>query len=178
MPRNLTLQVVCGKKIGKISDPHVVAQLDSGDGPKTLVAKCPKKQSLIGGGYQRSNGVTDAGVMTTESHRTSARTWQVVANDPGGFAGEAVSIGYCVRSKKPVVKRTLGFGDRPVQGQATATTPPCTGGKLIFSGFSAPPGGSIRFLGEGFNPNGSTSATGYNAGAPATLTAYSYCLRV
>ena len=28
------------------------------------------------------------------------------------------------------------------------------------------------------NPNGSTSATGYNAGAPATLTAYSYCLRV
>ena len=42
--------------------------------------------------------------MTTESHRTSARTWQVVANDPGGFAGEAVSIGYCVRSKKPVAK--------------------------------------------------------------------------
>ena len=51
-------------------------------------------------------------------------------------------------------------------------------GKLIFSGFSAPPGGSIRFLGEGFNPNGSTSASGYNSGAPATLTAYSYCLRV
>src|SRR6188474_1027567 len=64
VPRNLTLQVICGKKIGKISDPHVVAQLDAGDGPKTLVATCPKKQSLIGGGYQRSNGVTDSGVMT------------------------------------------------------------------------------------------------------------------
>lgn len=178
VPRNLTLQVVCGKKIGKISDPHVVAQLDAGDGPKTLVAKCPKKQSLIGGGYQRSNGVTDAGVMTTESHRTSARTWQVVANDPGGFAGEAVSIGYCVRSKKPVVKELSRSVTVPSRATATATTPPCTGGKLIFSGFSAPPGGSIRFLGEGFNPNGSTSASGYNSGAPATLTAYSYCLRV
>ena len=108
MPRNLTLQVVCGKKIGPISDPHTVGSLDAGSGPKTLVAKCPKKQSLIGGGYQRSNGVTDAGVMTTESRRTSARTWQVMANDPGGFPGEAVAIGYCVHSKKPVVTEVAG----------------------------------------------------------------------
>src|SRR4051794_4631766 len=100
VPKDVTLQVVCGKKIGPIDDPHTVAQLGAGDGPKTLVAKCPKKQTLIGGGYQRSNGVTDAGVMATESHRTSARAWQVVANDPGGFPGEAVSIGYCVKSKK------------------------------------------------------------------------------
>ena len=152
VPRNLTLQVVCGKKIGKISDPHVVAQLDAGDGPKTLVAKCPKKQSLIGGGYQRSNGVTDAGVMTTESHRTSARTWQVVANDPGGFAGEAVSIGYCVRSKKPVVKELSGSVTVPSRATATATTPPCTGGKLIFSGFSAPSGRQHPLPRRGLQP--------------------------
>jgi hypothetical protein len=69
VPRNLTLQVICGKKIGKISDPHMIQQLGARDGPNTMVAKCPKKQSLIGGGYQRSNGVTVAGVMTTESHR-------------------------------------------------------------------------------------------------------------
>lgn len=179
VPRNLTLQVICGKKIGPISDPHVIQQLGAGDGPKTLVAKCPKKQSLIGGGYQRSNGVTDSGVMTTESHRTSARTWQVVANDPGGFAGEAVSIGYCVRSKKPVISEIAASVTIPSRQTGTATTARCPAGRqLAFSGFSAPPGGSIRFLGEGFNPNGSTSATGYNAGAPATLTAYSYCLRV
>ena len=179
VPRNLTLQVVCGKKIGPISDPHTIGEFDSGSGPKTLVAKCPKKQSLIGGGYQRSNGVTDAGVMTTESHRTSARTWQVVANDPGGFPGEAVAIGYCVRSKKPVVTEVAGSVTIPSRESATATTAPCSAGRqLVFSGFSAPPSGEIRFLGEGFHPDGSTSATGYNTGAPATLTAYSYCLRV
>jgi hypothetical protein len=179
VPKDVTLQVVCGKKIGPIDDPHTVAQLGAGDGPKTLVAKCPKKQTLIGGGYQRSNGVTDAGVMTTESHRTSARTWQVVANDPGGFAGEAVSIGYCVKSKKSLITEMAGSVTIGQRETATATTPPCPAGRqLVFSGFSAPPGGTIRFLGEGFNPDGSTSATGFNSGAPAALTAYSYCLRV
>jgi hypothetical protein len=179
VPRDITLQVVCGKKIGPIDDPHAIGQLGPGDGPKTLVAKCPKKQTLIGGGYQRSNGITDGGVMTTESHQTSARTWQVVANDPGGFAGEAVSIGYCVKSKKSLIAEMSGSVNIGQRETATATTPPCPAGRqLAFSGFSAPPDGSIRFLGEGFNPDGSTSATGFNSGAPATLTAYSYCLRV
>jgi hypothetical protein len=179
VPRNLTLQVICGKKIGPISDPHVVQEFGAGDGPKTLVATCPKKQSLIGGGYQRSNGVTGEGVFTTESHRTSARTWQVVAHDEGSLAGEGVSIGYCVRSKKPVITEVPGSVAIPSRQTATATTPPCPRGRqLVFSGFSAPPSGEIHFLGEGFNQNGSTSATGYNSGAPATLTAYSYCLRV
>jgi hypothetical protein len=179
VPRDLTLQVICGKKIGKISDPHLIARLSPGHGPKTLIAKCPRGQTLIGGGYQRSNGVSEAGVMTTESHRTSARTWQVVANDPGGFAGEAVSIGYCVRSQKPVISEVAGSVTVPTRKTATATTPPCPAGRqLVFSGFSAPRSGGIRFLGEGFNPDGSTSATGFNSGAPATLTAYSYCLRV
>jgi hypothetical protein len=178
VPRNVTLQVICGKKIGPIDDPHSIGQLGPGAGPKTLTAKCPKKETLIGGGYQRSNGLTDGGVMTTESHRVSARTWQVVANDPGGFPGEAVSIGYCVKSKKSLITELSGSVTIPQRGTDTATTPPCpVGRQLVFSGFSAPPGGSIRFLGEGFNPDGSTSATGYNSGAPGTLTAYSYCLR-
>jgi hypothetical protein len=179
VPKDVTLQVVCGKKIGPLSSPHSFANLGPGDGPRTVIAKCPKKQSLIGGGYQQTNGVTDGGVIATESHRISARSWQVVAHDPGGFAGTAVSIGYCVRSKKSLVTELSGSVAIPQRGTATATTPPCPAGRqLVFSGFSAPPDGSIRFLGEGFNPGGSTSATGFNAGAPATLTAYSYCLRV
>jgi hypothetical protein len=179
IPKDVTLQVVCGKKIGPIDDPHMTGQLGPGDGPKTLIAKCPKKQTLIGGGYQRSNGITDGGVMTTESHRISARSWQVVANDPGGFAGEAVSIGYCVKSKKSLITELSGSITLSQRETATATTPPCPAGRqLVFSGFGTPPGGTIRFLGEGFNPDGSTSATGFNSGPPAMLTAYSYCLRV
>lgn len=116
--------------------------------------------------------------MTTESHRISARAWKVVANDPGGFPGQAVSIGYCVRSKRSLITEVAGSVTIPSQESATATTAPCPAGRqLAFSGFSAPPSGQIRFLGEGFNPDGSTSAIGYNSGAPATLTAYSYCLR-
>ena len=122
-----------------------------------MIAKCPKKQSLIGGGYQQTNGVSTAGVIATESHRTSARTWQVVAYDPGGFAGTAVSIGYCVRSKKSLISEVAGSVTIPSRQAGTATTAPCPAGrKLVFSGFSAPPSGEIRFLGEGFNSNGST----------------------
>jgi hypothetical protein len=118
-------------------------------------------------------------VIATESHRISARTWQVVAYDPGGFAGTAVSIGYCVRSVSPVISEVAGSVTVPTGQAGTATTPPCPAGRqLVFSAFSAPPSGEIRFLGEGFNPDGSTSATGYNSGAAATLSAYSYCLRV
>jgi hypothetical protein len=179
VPRTLTLQVICGKKIGPISSPHTFKQLGPGDGPVALTAKCPKNQSLIGGGYQQTNGVTDAGVMATESHRTSNRTWQVVAHDPGGFAGTAVAIGYCVRSKKSLITEVAGTVTISQRGTLAATTPPCPAGRqLVFSGFSAPPDGSIRFLGEGFTPEGGTTAAGFNSGAPATLTAYSYCLKV
>jgi hypothetical protein len=179
VPRDITLQVICGKKLGKLDDPHSFAQLSPGDGPTTVIATCPKKETLIGGGYQQTNGVTDGGVIATESHRTSARTWQVVAYDRRGFDGTAVSIGYCAKSKKSLISELTGtatIGEREI---ATATTPPCPKGRqLVFSGFSSPQSGDIRFLGEGFNPDGSTSATGFNSGAPATLTAYSYCLRV
>ncbi len=179
VPKDVTLQVICGKKIGPLSSPHSFKQLGPGDGPSTVTAKCPKKQSLIGGGYQQTNGITDAGVIATESHRISSRAWRVVAHDPGGFAGTAVSIGYCIRSRKPRITEVSGSVTIPQRGTATATTPPCPRGRqLVFSGFSAPPDGSIRFLGEGFNPDGSTSATGFNSGPPATLIAYGYCLRV
>jgi hypothetical protein len=178
VPRDVTLQVICGKKLGPLSSPHASQDLGPGDGPKTVIAKCPKKQTLIGGGYQQTNGVTDGGVIATESHRTSGRTWQVVAYDPGGFAGTAVSIGYCAHSKRSLITELSGTATIGQGETGTATTPPCPKGQqLAFSGFSAPPSGEIRFQGEGFNPDGSASATGFNSGPPATLTAYSYCLR-
>jgi len=177
-PRDATLQVMCGKKIGKIASPHRVVDFKPGEGSNTIVAKCPKNTSLIGGGYQRSNGITDRGVVATESHRISKRSWQVIAHSLGGFVGQAVSIGYCVKSRKSLITEVSGSVTVASGQAATAITSPCPPGRqLAFGGFSTPRSGGIRFMGAGFT-NGTWSATGYNAGGPATLTAYGYCLKV
>ena len=163
-------------KIGKITPPHRVANLSPGQ-TKTLTAKCPGDRTLIGGGYQRTDGSTNGGVITTESRMTSPRTWRVVAHATG-YGGQAVAIGYCVRSKKPRAIQVSGSTAIPTGAAGTATTGACPGGrKLVFGGFSSPPTGEIRFLGGGFNPDGTWSATGFNAGAATTLTAYGYCVR-
>jgi hypothetical protein len=179
-PREATLQVMCGKKIGKISDPHKVVTFERGEGPKPIVAKCPGgKSSLIGGGYQRSNGVSNSGVVTTGSHRISRKAWKVVAHSLGGFTGEAVSIGYCVQSGKSLITEVAGSVTIPTGQAATATTIPCPPDRqLAYGGFSTPPEGGIRFMGAGFTAGATWSATGFNSGPPATLTAYGYCLKV
>lgn len=176
--RNATLQVLCGKKIGKLTPPHKIANFAPGAGAKTIIAKCPGNRTLIGGGYQRSNGTTDGGVVVTESHRISDKSWKVVAHNIGGFPGQAVSIGYCVQSAKALITEVSASVTVPTRDSATAVTPPCPAGRqLDFGGFSAPSTGEIRFMGAGINDGGTWSATGYNTGAPATLTAYAYCLR-
>lgn len=177
--RNATLQVLCGKKIGKITPPHKTANLGPGAGPTTVVAKCPGQRTLIGGGYQRTNAVTNGGVIATESRRVSTKSWQVVARNLGGFAGEAVSIGYCVRSAKSLITEVSGSVTVPTAAAGSAIATPCpAGSQLAFGGFSTPPTGEIRFMGAGITDAGTWSATGFNTGAPATLTAYGYCLRV
>jgi hypothetical protein len=179
-PRDVTLQVLCGKKIGKLEDPHAFADLQPGDGPRTLIAKCPGKSTLIGGGHQQANGVSNKGVVVTESHRISAKSWQVVAHNIGGFAGTAVSIGYCAPSKKPLITEVSSPVTIPTNQTGTATTPPCPAGRQMdWGGWSSPPSGEIRFMGAGFTAGGTWSATGFNSsGAPATLTAHAYCLKV
>jgi hypothetical protein len=178
-PRDVTLQVLCGKKIGKLKAPHAFADLQPGEGPRTLIAKCPGKRTLIGGGHQQANGVSRRGVVVTESHRISAKSWQVVAHNIGGFAGTAVSIGYCVPSKKPLITEVSQSVTIPTNETLTATTPPCPAGRQMdWGGWSSPPTGEIRFMGAGFTAGGTWSATGFNSGPPATLTAHAYCLRV
>jgi hypothetical protein len=178
--RNATLQVLCGKKIGKITPPHRIATLDAGSGPKTVIAKCPGDRTLIGGGYQRTNAVTNGGVIATESRRISPKAWSVVARNIGGFGGEAVSIGYCVRSAKSLITEVSGSVTVPPRDSATAVATPCpAGSQLAFGGFSSPTTGEIRLMGAGIDSQRNWSATGFNSGsAPATLTAYGYCLRV
>jgi hypothetical protein len=178
--RNATLQVICGKKIGKITPPHTIADLGPGDGPRTLLATCPGNRTLIGGGYQRTDGTTNGGVVATESRRISDKTWQVVAHNIGVFGGQAVSIGYCVQSAKSLITEVSNSATLDPRQAGTAVAPPCPPDRqLDFGGFSSPPTGEIRFMGAGITDAGTWSATGYNSGStPATITAYGYCLKV
>jgi hypothetical protein len=175
--RSVTLQVVCGPKYGKVQDPHTTLDLGPND-TKQAIAKCAGKRVLIGGGYQRTNFTHQGGIIATESHAISKKAWLVTAHGLGRFGGQATSIGYCVRSKKPLLKEvTATIPVLPGQS-ATATTVPCPGKRLLaFGGFSTPADGTVLSTGGSFQ-NGAWSVSGYNTSLlPGTLTAYGYCLK-
>src|SRR5688572_29408942 len=72
----VTLQVLCTKKFGKVSDPHDIA-LDVPYGTSvTLNAKCRKGTVLIGGGFQRAAFENEGGVYPRESRMISPTEWQ------------------------------------------------------------------------------------------------------
>ena len=73
----------------------------------------------------------------TESRAISDKSWSVTGRAFGQFGGELTAIAYCWRSKKPLITEVSA---RPRVGAgrfATATTPPCPAGRLIFGGFSS-----------------------------------------
>jgi hypothetical protein len=62
---------------------------------------------------------------------------------------------------------------------ATADTPSCPTGHIVFGGFSTSPAGSSFFTNGSFTGSGGWSASAMNAFGPnATLTAYGYCLKL
>jgi hypothetical protein len=176
--RTVTLQVVCGPKFGKVSDPHTTLDLGAND-TKQAIAKCPKGKRLIGGGYQRTNFTNTGGVLGTESHAISSKAWVVTAHGLGRFGGQATTIGYCVKSKKPLLQEVTATTQIPPGQPGTATTPACPGKRLLaFGGFSTPASGAVLSTGGSFQ-SGAWSVTGFNtSGSPAALTAYGYCLKV
>jgi hypothetical protein len=175
--RSVTLQVVCGPKYGKVQDPHQTLDLGPSD-TKQAIAKCSGKRVLIGGGYQRTNFTHQGGIIATESHAISKKAWLVSAQGLGRFGGQATAIGYCVRSKKPLLREVTATTTVPPGGFATATTAACTGKRLLaFGGYATPGTGSILSTGGSFQ-NGAWSVSGYNtSSAPGTLTAHGYCLK-
>jgi hypothetical protein len=175
--RSVTLQVVCGPKYGKVQDPHTTLDLGPND-TKQAIAKCSGKRVLIGGGYQRTNFTHQGGIIATESHAISKKAWLVSADGLGRFGGQATAIGYCVRSKKPLLQEVTATTQIAGGAFGTATTPPCRGKRLLaFGGYATPGDGSILSTGGSFQ-NGAWSVSGYNtSGAPGTLTAHGYCLR-
>jgi hypothetical protein len=67
----------------------------------------------------------------------------------------------------------------PVGRLATATTPSCPRGRLVFGGFSTSPAGSSLLADGYFNASGGWSASAMNQFGPAaSLTSYGYCLNL
>jgi hypothetical protein len=182
-PRDVTLQVVCGPEPGKLNPPHKTEQVDPGEF-KTHQVRCTGKRKLIGGGFQRTTfvgpirGAPPSGDFATESQAISKNVWQVSGTAFGKFGGELTGIAYC-RKKSNLTSVSASVNLNAGQF-GSATTPPCPGKKrLVFTGFTTFPQGSIFYAGGPINGNQSTTGSGYNRSlAPATLTIFGYCLTV
>jgi hypothetical protein len=177
-PRAVTVQAMCAPKIKPVTPPHAILNLQPGQ-TKTAVAKCPGKRVLISGGYQRTNLTGFGGVYATESRAISPKAWRVTAHDSMGYPGQAVAIAYCIRSKNPRLTEVSGSAALGTGQVGTATTAACPPGQpLTAGGFSANGAVTVRPPDAFFDPQGTWSATTFNSGPPATLTAYGYCLKL
>jgi hypothetical protein len=145
---------------------------------KSATATCPKGSQLMSGGFQRTNFRTPDGNYVTESRAVGTRSWRVTGSAFGGAGGELTSIGYCDRSKRPLLKTVKATSPIAAGALATATTPPCPKGTKLTSGGFENSSSNALFAAGFFNKNGTWSAQsfGYFGPAPA-LTAYGYCLR-
>jgi hypothetical protein len=178
-PRSVTLQVLCGRKLGPVTSPHLTVNLGVND-TKGAVATCPGKRHLIGGGFQRTNFVSRGGDYVTESRAISSKSWRVTGHSFGGFGGELTAIAYCLPSKKRLVTEVSGSTSINPQQLGTAQTSTCPARrKLVFGGFNTEPAGSTFFTNGAWATDRSSTASGFNnSGSPATLTVYGYCLKI
>jgi hypothetical protein len=175
--RSVTLQVVCGPRLGPVSSPHSTVFVAPGQ-TSTAVATCPRGNRLLAGGFQRTNFVTRGGNYVTESRAASDRSWQLSGSAFGNFGGELTAIAYCLKSGGALVSEVDAQTDLPVGQSATTTTPACPpGSNMVGGGFSTSPSGPALVSSAHFNSDGSWSATAFNEFGPdATLSAHGYCM--
>ena len=175
-PRTVTLQVACGPRLGHVTPPHKTAYVKPGQ-TRTVVATCPGRRHLFSGGFQRTDFISRGGNYVIESRAISDKSWRVVAHAFGQFGGEITAIAYCTRSKRPLISE-VSNSTTLSPGYATTTTPACPPGTRMTAGGFSGNGSTTTFLTNGMiNQDGTWSASGYNWGSGATLTAYGYCLR-
>ena len=176
--RTVTLQVMCGKGLVPASAPRKNAFVRSGE-TKTAVARCPKGQVLMSGGFQRSNFRSPGGNFVTESRALGPSAWRVTGKAFGNAGGEMTAIAYCDKSKRPLLREVSATTPLPAGQAATATTPPCPAGyRLTSGGFSFNGSQDALFAGGLIKPDNTWSATGYGYFGPAPgITAFGYCLR-
>jgi hypothetical protein len=174
--REVTLQAACSPKQHHVTPPHETLFVSPGQ-TKTAVATCPGRRHLFGGGFQRTDFTARGGDYITESRAISDKSWSVTGHAFGGFGGELTAIAYCWRSKKPLLTEVSGSASVATGGFATATTPSCPVGHIVFGGFSSSP--SLLFTNGAFTGNGGWSASAQNHFGPAaSITAYGYCLKL
>jgi hypothetical protein len=176
--RKVTLQVVCGKGLVPASTPRKTLFLKSGE-TETAIARCPKGQVLMSGGFQRTNFRGHGGNYVTESRAIAPNAWRVSGHAFGAYGGEMTAIAYCDKSKRPLLTEISASTPFPAGGLVTATTPGCPPGQRLTSGgFSANGSQDTFFAGGAFTDQGTWSASGFGFFGPApSLTAYGYCLR-
>jgi hypothetical protein len=178
-PRDVTLQAVCSRKGKHVTPPHARINVSPGQ-TRTVVATCPGRRHLFGGGFQRTDFLTSGGDYVTESRAISSRSWSVTGSAFGGFGGELIAIAYCRRSKNPLVTEVSSEPTTVPPGKyATAVTAPCPPGtRVVFGGFSSSPAGPLLFTNGYINTSNAWTASGFNyfGRSAATVTAYGYCL--
>jgi hypothetical protein len=174
--RNVTLQVACGPRLGHVTPPHKTKYVKPGQ-TKTVTATCPGRRHLFSGGFQRTDFISQGGNYVIESRAISAKSWRVTGHAFGGFGGELTAIAYCTRSKRPMITE-VSNSTSLAPGYGSVTTPTCPPGTRMTAGGFSSNGSTSTFLTNGIiNQDGTWSASGYNFGSGATLTAYGYCLR-
>jgi hypothetical protein len=175
--RDVTLQAVCGHKGKHVTPPHTTINVSPGQ-TRTAVATCPGRRHLFGGGFQRTDFLSDGGDYINESRAISSKSWAVTASAFGLFGGELTAIAYCRRSKNPIVTEVASEPTVVPPGKyGTAVTPPCPAGRVTFGGFSSSPNGSLLITDTYINTSNAFTASGFNyfGRSAASVTAYGYC---
>jgi hypothetical protein len=181
-PRNITVQAVCARgQIPQNPTPHKTVFILPGQ-TKSAIARCPKGQQLITGGFQRTNFASDGGNYVTESRAVGTNAWRVTGSAYIGSGttggGELTAIGYCAKSKKPILTEVASAPAPVAQGtNGAATTPQCPGNlRLTTTGFALDSRNAF-YSGSSLNSNGTTTANAFGYLGAANLTAYGYCQR-
>lgn len=174
---SVTLQVLCGPRLGPVSSPHSTVFVRSGESG-TAVATCPRGNRVFAGGFQRTNFINEGGDYVTESRASGDRAWQVSGSAFGRFGGELTAIAYCLRSGGPLVSEISSVTPMAQLRSGTATTPACPpGSNLVAGGFTTSPLGSSMIASAYFDPQGGWSTTAFNRFAPAAgVGSLAYCM--
>jgi hypothetical protein len=181
-PRNITVQAVCAHgQIPQNPTPHKTVFILPGQ-TKSAIARCPKGQQLITGGFQRTNFASDGGNYVTESRAVGTNAWKVSGSAYIGSGttggGELTAIAYCAKSKKPILTEVSSTPVPVAAGMnASATTPSCPGNlRLTTTGFALDSRNAF-YAGNSINNDNSTTANAFGYFGSANLTAYGYCQR-